>query len=77
MTTKTLDRLGAVLDKADYEWLMSDNEDLALEVEQQVIAGVEPEVIGRYVAKRIGDHRVGTINRCIGAARYLQSQQAK
>lgn len=77
MTTKTLDRLGAVLDKADYEWLLADNEDLALEVEQQVIAGLEPEVIGRYIAKRIGDHRVGTINRSIGAARHLQSVQQR
>lgn len=69
MSKPTFDRLGAVLDKADYEWLLADNEDLAMEVESQVIGGVEPDAIGRFVARRIGDHRVGTINRCIGAAR--------
>lgn len=75
--TKTFPKLGAVLDRQDYEYLLADDEELVVMLEQEVIGGAEPEVIGRYVANRIGDHRVGTIRRCIGAARYLQSQQVK
>lgn len=79
MTTKTFPKLGALLDKQDYEYVLAekDGDQIIAILEQEVIGGAEPEAIGRYIAARIGDHRVGTINRCIGAARHLQSQQQK
>lgn len=72
--SKTFPRLGAILDHQDYEYLLGENEELVAILEAEVVAGAEPEAIGRYVANRIGDHRVGTINRCIGAARYVQTR---
>lgn len=64
-------KIGTVLGKADYDWLVDENEALANAIEEEVRAGAEPEAIGRYVRQCIGEHRVGTIARCIGAARYL------
>lgn len=72
--SKPLERLGAALDKQDYQYLLNDPDsaEVLAVLEDEVRAGAEPEAIGLYIAHRIGEHRVGTINRCIGAARYLQ-----
>lgn len=75
--TRTFPKVGALLDREDYEWLLGENEELVTVIEQEVIGGAEPEAIGRYVANRIGEHRVGRINRCIGAARHIASVQAR
>lgn len=74
---KTFPKLGAILDRRDYEYLVGEDEELVAVLEAEVLAGGEPEAIGRYVANRIGDHRVGTIKRCIGAARHLANEQAR
>jgi hypothetical protein len=68
-------RLGNALGKADFEWVKAESEDVAAALEAEVAAGGEPEDIGRYIARCIGEHRVGTIKRCVSAARYLQAQR--
>lgn len=77
--SKPFDRLGAALDAMDYQYLLNDPDsaEVLAVLEDEVRAGAEPEAIGLYIAHRIGEHRVGTINRCIGASRYLHSQQVK
>ena len=70
-------RTGATLDRQDYEWLLADNEDLVRSIEADLAAGSDPEGIGRFIAREIGDHRVGTIRRCTNAVRHIQSQQAR
>lgn len=67
-------KLGATLYRQDYEWLLMDNEDLVRDIEAEVVGGADPEAIGRFIARELGDHRVGTISRCINAAKYLQSR---
>lgn len=77
--SKTFPKLGAVLDKQDYQYVLneSNGEELIATLEAEVLGGAEPEAIGRYIAQRIGDHRVGTIKRCIGAARHIASLQER
>ena len=75
--TKKYPKVGAILDRNDYTWLLEENEDLAHAIEAEVQNGADPDAIGRYVAQCIGDHRVGTIRRCIGAARHISSTQAE
>lgn len=79
MSKPAFDRLGAALDKQDYQYLLNDPDSVEVlaVLEDEVRAGAEPEAIGRYIANRIGDHRVGTINRCIGAARWLQAKRTE
>lgn len=76
--SKTYARLGAALDRQDYQYLLDDpdSQEVIAVLEEEVRGGAEPEEIGRYIANRIGDHRVGTIHRCIGAARHLASLSA-
>ena len=75
--SNTIDPLGLALDEQDFNYLLNDPESTRVlaALEEKVRAGMEPEAIGRYIANRIGDHRVGTIRRCIGASRYLQAQR--
>lgn len=68
-------RIGNVLGKADYDWLVEENADLADAIEEEVLKGASPDDIGRYVRQCIGEHRVGTIRRCVGAARYVKQLQ--
>lgn len=74
-----LDALGRALDKQDFNYLLNDADSVEVlaMLEEEVRAGAEPEAIGRYIANRIGAHRVGTINRCIGASRYLYASKVK
>lgn len=73
--TTALTKLGYALGKADYEWIVAENEEVARGLEDDVRNGTDPEAIGRLVARQIGEHRVGTIARCISAAKYLQARQ--
>lgn len=77
MSKQEFDLLGRALDRQDYQYLLDDpnSQEVLAMLEDEVRLGAEPEAIGRYIAKRIGDHRVGTIHRCIGAARWLQWQR--
>jgi hypothetical protein len=67
-------KLGAALDKQNFEWLQSDNEDVAAAVAAEIAAGGEPDAIGRYVASQIGETRAGYVNRIKSAARWLKSR---
>lgn len=77
LAMSTFTALGNALGKADYEWILAENEGVAVALQTEVDAGHEPEAIGRFVAKQIGEHRVGTIARCVSAAKYLHSQRQR
>lgn len=74
--SRTFDKLGAALDRENYEWLLGDNPAIADAVAVEVANGGEPEAIARYVTQQIGETRQGYINRIKSAARHLESVKA-
>lgn len=66
-----LTKLGAALDKDNYEWLLANNEDIAAAVAEEVRNGATPNAIGRYMLREIGEDRRAFINRVVSAARHL------
>lgn len=67
-----LSKLGAVLDKDNWEWLQNQNDEIASAVEAEVRAGADPEVIGRFMVRHIGPDRSALVARCVSAARYIK-----
>ena len=65
-------KLGSALGRTDYNWLLNDDEGVALAIEEEVNAGGDPDEIARFVADRLGETRQGRINRIRSAAYYLQ-----
>lgn len=55
----------------------NENEEIAAALEAEVAAGAEPEQIGRYIARQVGEHRIGIIRRCVSAATWLKTQREK
>lgn len=76
MTTK-FSQLGMALDKKSYQWLVEEDEEVAIAVAAEVTGGGDPDAIGRYVAQQIGETRPGYVNRIKSAARYIKSEQAR
>lgn len=74
--SKTFDRLGKILDKQNYEWLVEDNEEIANAIAAEVLDGADPEAIGRFVARTNGESRSAYTARVVSAARYLESVKA-
>lgn len=70
-------KLGAALDKENYEWLLSNSEDIAGAVAEEVGAGATPNAIGRYMLKSIGEDRRAFISRVVSAARYLEREAGR
>jgi hypothetical protein len=68
-------KLGAALDKENFEWLQNQNEDIANAVAEEVRSGVAPNAIGRYMLKAIGEDRRAFISRVVSAARHIASQK--
>lgn len=73
--TRTPTRLGTTLDRRNYEWLLSYDEELAADIEAEIQAGVSPDAIGRYMLNHIGADRTALVSRCVSAARHLQASQ--
>lgn len=74
---KTFEKLGNILDRQNYEWLLRDSEDLATGLAIEIANGGEPDAIARYIAGQIGETRAGYVNRIKSAARYIKSEQAR
>jgi len=65
-------KLRSALGKANYDWLLQDNEDVATALAEEIAAGADPDELARCVANELGDTREGRVNRIRSAARYLQ-----
>lgn len=65
-----LAKLGAVLDKDNWEWLQGQNEEIANAVADEVRDGVDPASIGRFVTQHIGPDRSAFVARVVSAARH-------
>jgi len=65
-------KLGLVLGKENYEWLLNHNEDVAAAVADEIAGGGDPDAIARYVVQELGETREGYLNRIRSAAKYLQ-----
>jgi len=64
-------KLGSALGRSDYQWMLNDDEEVALALAEEIAAGGDPDEIARYVANQIGDTREGRVNRIRSAAHYL------
>lgn len=73
--SKQFAKLATKLDRDNWMWLEKDNEELARAVEAEVIAGGDPEAIGRFMTRHIGENRGALIARVVSAARHVQSLQ--
>jgi hypothetical protein len=72
--TQPFAHLSRTLDEDNYNWLVNENPRLAEALETEVLAGAEPDEIGRHMTRYIGEHRQGLIARCVSAARWLKSE---
>ena len=72
-----LDKLGAALDRDNYDWLLHENEYMATAIAEAVASGTHPNAIGRYMLRQIGEDRRAFISRCVSAARHLASEQQR
>jgi len=65
-------KLARAIGKKDFEWLLEDDEGVALAIEAEVGEGGDPDEIARFVADLLGETRNGRIKRIRNAAYYLQ-----
>lgn len=73
--SKRFAKLANALDRENYEYLLAENEELANVIAEEVAAGANPNAIARFMLQHIGEDRRAFINRCLSAARYLESMK--
>jgi hypothetical protein len=75
MTKHTFTKLGRELDYQAYQWVLDEYPTVAEAIETEVLAGASVEDVRRFLVAHVGEHRQGFIQRCVGAARWLQGQK--
>jgi hypothetical protein len=70
-----LSKLGQALDQDAYEYLAREQPAILKYIEEGVKGGASPQEIGEYVLTTIGPDRMPFVRRCVGAARFLESEK--
>lgn len=77
MTAQAYAEIGAKLDEENYEWLLREHPEVAVALERQVKQGIDVETLRLYLTRHLGEHRQGMIQRCVGAARWLDGVRSQ
>jgi alkylhydroperoxidase/carboxymuconolactone decarboxylase family protein YurZ len=70
-----LSKLGQALDQDAYEYLAREQPSILGRIEEAVKNGAKPQEIGEYIVASIGPDRMPFVRRCVGAARFLESEK--
>lgn len=77
MAKPSFPKLRAAFDKQSLLYLEEVEPDIADALREEVANGADPDSIRRFVVATVGQGRTAIVDRCVGAARYLESQQVK
>lgn len=73
----TLTKLGQALDEDSYEYLSREQPAILKRIEEAVKGGAKPQEIGEFIVASIGPDRMPFVRRCMGAARFLESEKVE